>query len=406
MEPLPLGRGCSITLRDNELMMFMNQTGKIKVLEAIRQGQVGGGETHILNLVEHMDTSRFEPVVLSFTHGKMMDALDKMGVNHHVIPSKKAFDISTWNAVRRLMIREKIDIVHVHGTRVNTNIFWAARVLRLPIIYTVHGWSFHDDQPWWIKKARILVEKWITRGVTCTISVSNSNQATGNKYIPNFDSVVIPNGIDLTFFNPDRTFRDLRRQWGLTQDAVVIGFVARMTAQKDPLSLIKAFPAVLKANPRAVLVMVGEGELRDSAKELVRQLGLDNKVVFENFRSDIPDVLHAMDIFCLPSLWEGLPIGLLEAMAMQKAVLATEVDGSRELVENGVNGLVVHRGDQSALEDGLVQLATDAALRQRLGCAARMTIENGFDVGSMTRKIESLYLETLHAPLGKPLHAH
>lgn len=117
-------------------------------------------------------------------------------------------------------------------------------------------------------------------------------------------------------------------------------------------------------------------------------------------------MLHAMDIFCLPSLWEGLPIGLLEAMAMQKAVLATEVDGSRELVENGVNGLVVHRGDHSALEDGLVQLATDAALRQRLGCAARMTIENGFDVGSMTRKIESLYLETLHAPLGKPLHAH
>jgi glycosyltransferase involved in cell wall biosynthesis len=374
----------------------MEQSGKIRVLEAIRQGKVGGGETHILNLVEHIDTKRFEPVVLAFTHGKMMDTLDRMGVNHHVIPSEKAFDISTWSAVRRLLVREKIDIVHVHGTRANTNVYWAARMLRLPIIYTVHGWSFHDDQSWWVKKARIFVEKWITRAVNCTISVSNSNQVTGNKYIPRFDSVVIPNGINLSLYDPSRHFKDLRREWGLGPDVLIVGFVARMTAQKDPLSLIKAFPAAFKANQRAMLVLVGEGELKDACMQLAASLGIEHRVIFEKFRTDVPDILHAIDVFCLPSLWEGLPIGLMEAMAMRKAVLATEVDGSRELVDDGVNGLMCAPGDQQALEKGLVRLVTDPALRNRLGEAARQTIQNGFDVGNMTRKIESLYLETLH----------
>lgn len=368
---------------------------KVRVLEAIRQGKVGGGETHILNLVEHMDNTRFEPVVLAFTHGKMMDTLDRMGVNHHVIPSERAFDLSTWNAVRRLMVREKIDLVHVHGTRANTNIFWAARMLRLPIIYTVHGWSFHDDQSWWVKRARIFVEKWITRGVNKTISVSGSNQQTGSKYIPRFESVVIPNGINLTQFNPARSFNDLRREWGLHPDALVIGFVGRMTHQKAPVALVEAFPAVLKANPRAVLVLVGEGELKEEARQRASALGIENKVVFEKFRMDVPDVLHAMDIFCLPSLWEGLPIGLMEAMAMEKACLATDVDGSRELILQGTNGLLIPPADATALSDALVTLATDAALRDRLGASARATIEGGFDVTGMTRKIESLYLETL-----------
>ena len=374
----------------------MNVPAKIRVLEAIRQGKVGGGETHILNLVEHMDNSRFEPVVLAFTHGKMMDTLDRMGVNHHVIPSERAFDVSTWNAVRRLMVREKIDLVHVHGTRANTNIYWAARMLRLPIIYTVHGWSFHDDQSWWVKRARIFVEKWITRAVNCTISVSGSNQETGTRYIPRFQSVVIPNGINLTQFDPSRRLGDLRREWGVKPDALVLGFVGRMTAQKDPLALIAAFPAVLRANPRAVLVLVGEGELKDDARRLAASLGLgENKVVFEKFRTDIPDVLAAMDVFCLPSLWEGLPIGLMEAMAMKKAVLATRVDGSKELVAADVNGVLVPPGDPAALTEGLVRLATDPGLRARLGARARETIAGGFDVTGMTRKIELLYVETL-----------
>lgn len=122
----------------------MEQPRKIRVLETIRQGKIGGGESHVLDLVKSMDSDLFEPVVLSFTDGPMVQALTAIGIPVHVIASEKAFDISIWKKVRKFLADQRIDIVHVHGTRANTNVMWAARRLGLPLIYTIHGWSFQD----------------------------------------------------------------------------------------------------------------------------------------------------------------------------------------------------------------------------------------------------------------------
>ncbi|MEO8712537.1 MAG: glycosyltransferase family 4 protein, partial [Parafilimonas sp.] len=158
------------TVRLNATIMIKKK--KIKVLQAIRQGQVGGGESHILSLVNHIDKNRFEPVVLAFTDGQMIAELKNTGIDSFVIPSEKAFDFSKWKKVKALMQDEQIDLVHIHGTRATSNIYWAAKNLRLPVIYTIHGWSFHDDQSSFVKKSRILFEKWITRKTNCNISVS------------------------------------------------------------------------------------------------------------------------------------------------------------------------------------------------------------------------------------------
>ncbi|RFM30179.1 glycosyltransferase family 4 protein [Deminuibacter soli] len=373
----------------------MQQQPKIRILEAIRQGQVGGGETHILNLVEHIDRTRFEPVVLAFTGGQMIDRLGEIGIRNFVIPSTRPFDVFKWQAVRRLMQQEAIDIVHVHGTRANSNVYWAAKALGLPVIYTIHGWSFHDDQSWLTKKLRIFYEQWITRKVNRNISVSDSNQQTGSKYIAHFKSDVINNGINLRQFNPAAVQGGLRSKWGIAGDTCVVGFAARMTEQKDPLTLISAFQQALAVNSNMVLLMVGDGELKQQAIALAATLGIDSKVIFEPFRADVPEVLQAMDIFCLPSLWEGLPIGLLEAMAMEKAVVATAADGSCEIVQHDSNGLIVPVQDAAALAAALVRLAGDAGMRARYGQAARATVAGGFDVDNMTRKIENIYLQTL-----------
>ena len=137
----------------------MMEKKKIKVLQAIRQGKVGGGESHILSLVKHIDKNRFEPVVLSFTDGQMITELNNTGIDNFVIPSEKAFDFTEWKKVKKLMQEEQIDLVHIHGTRATSNIYWAAKNLGLPVIYTIHGWSFHDDQSLFVKKARVLFEK-------------------------------------------------------------------------------------------------------------------------------------------------------------------------------------------------------------------------------------------------------
>jgi glycosyltransferase involved in cell wall biosynthesis len=374
----------------------MDGNKKIKVLQAIRQGQVGGGETHILSIVKHIDKTRFEPVVLSFTDGQMIDELENIGINNFVISSSKAFDFFKWQKVKALLQEEKIDLVHIHGTRATSNIYWAAKNLGLPIIYTIHGWSFHDDQSLFVKKGRILFEKWITQKTNCNISVSLSNQKTGQDHIPNFESVVIHNGIDLEKFDPDSKERkNLRHQLKIAEDAIVVSFVGRITLQKDPLTLIKAFKEVVSIQPKAILLIVGNGDMKEEAIELAKALEIEKSIVFENFRTDIADVLFSSEIYCLPSLWEGFPIGLLEAMAMRKAVIATKVDGSSEIIQHNKNGTLIEPQNTQMLADALLDLINDKNLRTQLGAEARQTIVKDFDVYKMTRKIENVYMNIL-----------
>ncbi|PSL43738.1 glycosyltransferase involved in cell wall biosynthesis [Chitinophaga niastensis] len=374
----------------------MTQTPKkINVLEAIRQGKIGGGESHVLDLVSYLDKQRFKPVVLSFTDGPMMQSLQQMGVPGYVIHTEKPFDIRVWKQVKDFLRKQEIDIVHVHGTRANTNVLWAARTLKLPVIYTIHGWSFHDDLPFFKRMARIVAEKIITFNTRLNITVSDANQYTGHKALGAFKSVVVKNGVNLRRFNASATYPDVKAAYGIPEHHLVLGYIVRITGQKDPLGMIRAFAAVYAARPDVTLLMIGEGDLKDAAVQLAKDLQVDSRIVFDNFRTDVPAVLHAIDIYCLPSLWEGFPIGVLEAMAMGKAVIASDVDGTKEAIQHEVTGLLVPPKDTPALAEAIIRLVDDTQLRQELQTNARNSIIANFDAKIMTGKIETLYQQLL-----------
>ena len=367
---------------------------KIRVLECIRQGQIGGGETHLLSLVENLDRSRFEPVVLSFTEGPMVERLRAMGVRTHVLYTERPFDVTKWRKVKQLMAAEGVDLVHAHGTRASSNTLWAARRLGIPLVYTVHGWSFHDDQPYWVRRLRIWGERWITARSALNIAVSASSRQTGVEKISGFRAVVVNNGIDQRKFSPARDLADIRGELNIPRDAVLLLFLARFTGHKQPLTLIRAFHAAVGKMPGLQLLMVGEGDEKEEGMRLVAELGLAGKVHFSPFRQDVPDVLAAADIYVLPSLWEGLPIGLLEAMAMRKAVIGTKVDGTREVLRDGENGLVVEPGDVGALAAAILRLAGDGELRESMGARAVETVRERFNAAVMTKEIENIYNKT------------
>ena len=368
---------------------------KIRVLECIRQGKIGGGESHLLSLTAHLDRTRFEPVVLSFTDGPMMERLREMGVETRLIYTEKPFDIRIWKRVKRLLEAEAPDIVHAHGTRANSNVLWAARSLGIPVVYTVHGWSFHQDQHPLVRRFRIMGEKYLTARSQVNISVSASNQESGKTYIPTFRSVVVNNGIDERKFDPARAYTDIRAELNIDPQAVLVLFIARFTAHKQPLALLEAFIRALSERPNLHLLMVGEGDQQAEALRRVQERGLEAKVTFQAFRQDVPDVLAAADIFVLPSLWEGLPIGLLEAMAMGKAVIASCVDGTREIVEDGVNGVSIPtEGLVERLREALIKLSGDAELRRRYGVRAIETVRGRYNAAAMTRTIEKIYEST------------
>ncbi|WP_315824821.1 glycosyltransferase [Paraflavitalea speifideaquila] len=151
-------------------------------------------------------------------------------------------------------------------------------------------------------------EQLLTKKSDINISVSASNQLSGQKTFKGFESVVVNNGIDQNKFDPARSFKDVRSELNVPKDITLVLFVARFIHQKQPLKLLAAFAQAVKQLPSLRLLMVGDGDQKPEALEMVKQLGIADQVIFAPFRQDVPDVLAVADIFVLPSLWEGLPI--------------------------------------------------------------------------------------------------
>lgn len=369
------------------------ETKKIKILEAIRQGRVGGGETHVLELCTNLDKSLYEPVVLSFTDGPMVQELRKRGIQTHVIFTERGFDNKVWSKVLELIRSEQFDIIHAHGTRAMSNVFWAAKKAKLPLVYTVHGWSFHPDQNFLVRKARELSENFLTSKANLTICVSKSNERDGIERFNMKRSKVIYNAVDLNKFNPENEFKKIRLEFGISEDKIVIGYIVRMTVQKDPLTMIRAMKLVAEKSDNIVLLMVGDGDLKAETVKLTNELGLQNKVIFESFRSDIPDILNAIDIYCLPSLWEGFPIGILEAMAMKKSVVCSPVDGNIELVKANETGLLVEIGNPEKLAETLLLIANNKSLRNELDNNSYEFVRTNFGISRLVNSVQQVYTE-------------
>lgn len=364
---------------------------KIKILQTIRQGKVGGGETHVLELCSHLDKTKYEPVVLSFTDGEMVKELQKRNIRTKVIHTETAFDRKVWNKVTAFVKEEKFDIIHAHGTRACSNSFWSAKKANLPLIYTVHGWSFHDNQNFIVKKLRQFSEAFLTAKATKTICVSVSNQEAGKQNFNLKRSQVVYNAINTKKFNPDNTYADIRNDLGISADTIVVGYIVRFTVQKDPLTMIKAMEKIVEQNKNIVLLAVGEGPLKEDAMALTKEFGIEDNIVFQPFRKDIPDILHAIDIYCLPSLWEGLPIGVLEAMSMQKAVVATPVNGTKELIKHKNTGMLVAPQNTLELSNAILHLAKDKAFRTNIATRAKDFVRKHFYMQNMVDKVEDIY---------------
>lgn len=372
-----------------------SKTKKIKVLECIRQGQVGGGESHLIDLSRTLNKDEFEAIALSFTDGPMVETLRKSGIKTYVIHTESGFDFKVWKQVVQLLKDENIDIVHAHGTRANSNTFWAAKQLGIPFVYTVHGWSFHQDQSPIIRKIRETIEKFLTNESDVTISVSFNNQKDGVERFNMLRSKVIYYGVDQNKFDINRKYDNLRKEWKIPKNKTVVGFLVRMTIQKDPHTMIKAIHKILEKTKDIYFVMIGDGDLKESTLQLAKELNVESNIIFENFRLDIPNVLNSIDIYCLPSLWEGMPIGLIEAMSMKKAIVASPVDGTKEAIVDEVTGLLVPEQKPELLAKAILRLHNDKKLLEKLSDNAYRFAQRKFNAKRMTKEVEYIYKKIL-----------
>lgn len=366
---------------------------KIKVLEVIRQGQIGGGESHLLDLIYYLDKEKIEPICLSFSNGEMISKLTKMGITCHVIDTDKPFDLKVQQRVIKLLKDEGIQIVHAHGSRAASNVLYPTRKQGLPFVYTVHGWSFHDDQSFLVKTLRAWSEKLICHFADEVICVSQSNADTGNKVFGLKSAVVIENGVNLDRFNPDLQFIDLRKVFGFANSDFVVGFIARCTKQKNPLVFLEALKLAHRKNTQIKGLFIGEGDMDVEVDTFIESNQMHEYIYRSPFRTDVPELLNCIDVYCLPSLWEGLSIALLEAMAMKKAIVATPTDGTIELIEHEKNGLIVPFDDPKAVSESFCRFLTEQQLKATCSNAARQFVKDRFDARRVAASVQTIYCQ-------------
>lgn len=351
----------------------------------------GGAEGKLCELVGLLDRGRFRPIVCSLGLGEARRGeFERLGVDIHLIPKRARF--VDWKLLRRLaaLIRdEEVDIVQTTLFYADVAGAWAAARAG---VRNVISWETVSS-PKWLRWDRRLAYRWTQRWRRLVVAVSEETRrhVIEKRGIPESRVIVVPYGVDLTRFDARAAPLDLRAELGLPAGAKVLVTVARLVEEKAHRILLESAPRILAAEPETHFVFVGEGPLRPALDVQACAGGFADHVHLLGFRSDVPQLLPGADLFVLPSLYEGLPNAVLEAMAAGLPVVATAVDGTPEAVLNGVTGALVEPGDSEALAEAILGLLADPELRQRFGRAGRERVESTFDLARQVRRFEELY---------------
>ena len=319
------------------------------------------------------------------------ELLEKEGVPVHHL-DRGRFDPRIVTDLVALARRRRARIVHVHGYAAADFGRVAARLTGAALVLHEH---FADPR---MPAYQGLADRLLAPFTDRAIAVSESTRAflVDERHVPAAKVRVIWNGAPLDEFAPvpSEVARAARQQLGLPLDALVVGSIARLSEQKGHRYLLDAAARVLAVRPEVRFLVVGDGDQWEALQAQARALGIAERSVFAGHRRDVPAMLGVCDVFCISSTYEGTPLTLFEAMAAGSAIVSTAVDGCREVLDDGVTGLLVAPRDADALAAGLLRALDDPALRARLGAAARAA-SAAYDISRTVERIQDLYDEVL-----------
>lgn len=291
----------------------------------------------------------------------------------------------------RLMKAEKYDIVHVHTPVAAVLGRLAAKLAGIKhIVYTAHGFYFHEGMSRAAYSFCYAVEKFFTKYFTDWLLLQSKEdyELSHAKKFQKSDRIIhLSNGVDIhNKFNPNRIdmtkVAALKRQFGIAEGDIVFAFMGRFVKEKGVLELLEAFSQLREAHSRVKLLMIGDvmqSERDQETWKKIEQLLKEPRIIAPGYRKDIPELLALSDVYVLPSYREGLPRSIIEAMAMNIPVIATDIRGCREEVVHGHSGYLVKKADVASLYNSMLILADDALKRKRFGRNGRKIAEDMFD---------------------------
>ena len=371
-----------------------------RVLHVLSGCTVGGCEQHVLALLTRLNRERFEPWLACFEAEPdeatpMMPLFRAAGVRAIDLRARRRTDPAALWRFRQLLRRGEFDIVHAHSFRTELgSVLWGRLQGLAPIVVR----TVHNVDEFYVSPRYSALSRLSAHGLHRIVAISDAvaEYLRHEAALPDEKVIRIHYGIDPSPFQPDLP-PPSRRPDGDPLRRPTLGVVARLAPQKGHRVLFDALPAVRSEIPNVYVRLVGHEELSTAAelRAYAVERGVADLVTFEGFRADVARVMADMDVFVLPSLWEGFGLVLLEEMAAGRPVVASAVGPIPEIVVDGVTGLLVPPGDPAALAEATIRLLRDPELAAALGRAGRARVERELRVDTMVERTESLYDELL-----------
>ena len=370
--------------------------GVYKVLHLVSSGGLYGAERVILNLSKELKGSPFVPIV-GVIHKKgapipeILEAATALGIDTLLVSLRSRFDpFGPWLLGRKLK-EAGIHMVHSHGYKATLLAFLPSRWMRIPLVVTCHLWFNKGNVKLRLyHEAEALVMKFLPAVVGVSEEICKEIK---RKSIQPERVKLIHNGISLDHYQiPSKEVcTTLKEEFGIGDSDFVIGTAGRLNWQKAHHHLLEAVKRLRDGGVPVKCLIVGDGPLKKQLEEARDRLGLGDKVFFIGYRNDILDILDILDVFVLTSVDEGLPMVLLEAMALRKAIISTPVGAIESIIRHGVNGLLFDVGDVQVLTEHISNLKDDEARRKNLGREGQKTFNNEYKSSIMARKYIGLY---------------
>lgn len=382
-------------------------SNRVRVLHTLAALKTGGINSLLLRNLRHMNDPRLKHhvCVLGRVDAAYAKEYAKLGIEPIPLDHKGWHSgLRTFRRLLSLLKEEDIDVVHAHFPLDGAYVALASSLLRIPFIFSLHSDRIsavkrgHLEVPNWKQTLRARVaDRLIFTSADCIVAVSRTTGRGSIKWrgAPPEKVKTIYNGIDVHEFTPstpcDERSLSLRSDLQIPEDAPVLLNVGRLTPQKGQALLISVMRHLQERVPNAVLLIAGDGELRSALESRVEQCRMQEKIRLLGLRHDVSDLMRLADAFVFPSLSEGFGITLLEAMAAEVPVVASDIPPLAEIISNGVNGILASVGNARAFVDKVARILQDPDFASVLGEAARAEVQARFDIRHTAHQTEMLY---------------
>lgn len=360
---------------------LQTEPASLRVLEVVGNAIVGGVERHVQLLVQGLAEQGFSMRALCPFESPFTSALRASGCPVQIAMVEQSLEWRSLLAASETIRRQKVDLVHTHLFNATLLGAVAGALAGVPVVATIHGNTVLAEE---VAVARLTGAHLVTvcsaaYGMVLSLGLGEDQVS------------LIPNAVDSRRYSPERDGQAFRESIGVPEGAPLVGMVSRLSSEKGPDLFVQAASVVAAARPDVHLVLVGDGPMRADLERQIEGLNLSSRFHLAGTVADTSQVYPALDVVCLPSRMEGIPLTLLEAMASARPVVATSVGGIPELVEMGETGWLVAQGDMKAMAEKTLWLLDNPEQAVAMGRAGRRRVEESFDVRGQLARTAGLF---------------